>query len=86
MQTFFYCSLADHVERFSKFFKLGFMESFREYIGNLLICLGGHHFNLSLKNLIFYVVAVIVILCSGSELLYAWSSHRRQDFLLVLDV
>ena len=37
MQTSFYCSPADHVERLSNFFKLGFAES-NPFMSILIIC------------------------------------------------
>ena len=57
-QTSIQSSPADHAECFSKFFKFCFVETFCEYVGSLLLCLGRHHNDITLNDLFSSVVIV----------------------------
>ena len=58
MQPFFQCCPADHAECLSKLLELYFVETFCEYVGNMLLCFGRHHYELTLKDLFSFVVIV----------------------------
>ena len=55
-QTSIQSSHADHAECFLKIFKFYFVETFCEYVGSLLLCLGRHHYDFTLKDLFSYIV------------------------------
>ena len=57
-QTSYQCCPADHAECLLKLLELCFVETFCEYVGSLLLCLGRHHYDLTLKDLFSYVVIV----------------------------
>ena len=50
MQTFFQCCPADHTECLSKLLELYFVETFCEYVGNMLLCFGRHHYELTSRT------------------------------------
>ena len=79
-QTSIQSSPANNAECFSKFLKLCFVETFCDYVGSLLLCLGRHHYDLTLKDIFFGI-----LLASEDPPSTAWARRFLVLPLLLID-